>query len=134
MATKLLIILAIIPLLVGVEVQNDPIGKNYKALVGETCKEMTNGGCMIYTYRILNFKLDSVVVSYQVIAACLPKELDNNYTHMYDDLIETYSWSAQNDTITINGLDDYGPLTFQNSKLIGEDKFTKRPIEFIEEL
>ncbi len=133
MTIKILIFLGFVQSMLGINVQNDLTGKSYKALVGESCKEMTNGGCMIYTYRILNFQTDSVIVSYQVMAYCSQKELENNYAHLYDNLTETYKWTASNDTITINGLDDYGKLTLQNSNLIGEDKSTKRKIEFSEE-
>ena len=56
MTIKLLIILAFVPSMLGITTQNDPTGKNFKALVGQSCREMTDGGCMIYTYRILNFK------------------------------------------------------------------------------
>lgn len=130
---KLLTILLFVPSIMGVNVQNDLTGKSFKALIVESCKEMTEGGCMIYTYRILNFKTDSVVVSFQIIANCWPKVIENNYTHMYDNFIKTYKWSASGDTITINGLDDYGKLTLKNSKLIGEDKLTRRHITFNEE-
>ena len=133
MTIKLAFLIAFLQPMLGIHVQNDPIGKKFKALVGETCKEMTNGGCMIYTYRIFHFKTDSVVVSYQVIAQCTPKEIENNYNHMYDNLSKTYSWTANNDTLFINGMDDYGKLIIQNSKLIGEDNSTKRKIEFSEE-
>jgi hypothetical protein len=133
MTIKLSIILVFVLSMLGLKVQNDLTGKNFKALVGETCKDMTDGGCMIYTYRILNFKTDSVVVSYQVMAYCSPKERENNYSNIYDNFIKTYSWSVNSDTLTINGLDDYGKLTIQNSKLVGEDKLTKRYIEFNEE-
>ncbi|HEX8015617.1 MAG TPA: hypothetical protein VF465_10325 [Flavobacterium sp.] len=30
--------------------------KTYVVEMGATCKDMTDGGCMIYTYRILEFK------------------------------------------------------------------------------
>jgi hypothetical protein len=133
MTIKLAFFIAFLQPMLGIHVQNDPTGKKYKSLVGETCKEMTNGGCMIYTYRILHFKTDSVVVSYQVIAQCAPKEIENNYNHMYDNLSKTYSWTNNNDTLFINGMDDYGKLIIQNSKLIGEDNSSKRKIEFSEE-
>ena len=134
MTIKLSIILVFTLSMFGLKVQNNLTGKIYKALIGESCGKMINGGCMIYSYRILNFKTDSVVVSYQVIANCSPKEIENNYNHMYDNLTKTYKWTACNDTITINGLDEYGKLILKNSNLIGEDKSTKRKIEFKEEL
>ena len=133
MTIKLLIILAFVQSILGINIQNAPTGKNFKALVNESCKELTDGGCMVYTYRILNFKTDSVVVSYQVMAYCSPKERENNFSNIYDNFTKTYSWSVSKDTLTINGLDDYGKLIFQNSKLIGGDKSTKRKIEFSEE-
>jgi len=133
MTIKLLIILVFVQSILGINIQNDPTGKNFKALVNESCRELTDGGCMVYTYRILNFKTDSVVVSYQVIAYCSPKERENNFSNIYDNFTKTYSWSVSKDTLTINGLDDYGKLIFQNSKLIGGDKSTKRKIEFSEE-
>lgn len=134
MTMKILIFLGFVQSMLGVKIKNDLTGKCYKALVGESCREMTNGGCMIYTYRILNFKTDSVVVSYQVTAFCLPKEKENNYAHLNVNSTKTYKWTVNSDTITICGLDDYGKLTIQNSTLFGEDKWTKRKIEFSEEL
>jgi hypothetical protein len=35
--------------------------------------------------------------------------------------------------LSIQGINDYGTLIFQNSTLIGEDKSTKRKIVFSEE-
>jgi hypothetical protein len=133
MTIKLLIILAFVQSMLGINIQNDPTGKNFKALVNESCRDLTDGGCMVYTYRILNFKTDSVVVSYQGMTYCSPKERENNFSNIYDNFTKTYSWSVSKDTLTINGLDDYGKLIFQNSKLIGADKSTKRKIEFSEE-
>ena len=106
----------------------DPIGKTYSAKIGETCKVMTDGGCMIYTYQILNFKKDSVVVSYRVIADCTSKEKEKGYENMYNELTKTYKWTLKDKMIHIAGLDDYGTLTIQDLKLIGKSK-----IEFIEE-
>jgi hypothetical protein len=119
--------------MLGLTIQNDPTGKNFKALVGQSCREMTDGGCMIYTYRILNFRSDSVEVSYQVKTYCLPNERQNNDNHTHDNLIKTYKWSVCKDSLSIHGLDDYDRLIFQNSTLIGEDKSTKRKIVFSEE-
>ncbi len=104
-----------------VSLQKDLSGKIYKALIAEDCKEMPDGGCMIYTYRILNFKKDSVIVSSRVIAKCTPKEIKYNYS-MNDNPVKTFRWNRKNDTITIEGFNEYGKLIFQNSKLIGENK------------
>ena len=106
----------------------DPIGKTYSAKIGETCKSMDGGGCMIYTFRILNFKKDSVVVSYRVKADCTSKEKEKGYENMYNDLTRTYKWTVNDKIIHIAGLDDYGALSIQDSKLIGKNK-----IEFMEE-
>jgi hypothetical protein len=133
MTIKLLIILAFVPSLLSITNQNNPAGKNFKALLGQSCRALTDGGCMIYTYRILNFRSDSVEVSYQVMAYCSPYERQNNYNHTNDHLIKTYKWSVCKDSLSIHGLDDYGTLIFQNSTLIGEDKSTKRKIVFSEE-
>ena len=93
---------------------------------------MTGGGCMIYAYRILNFKSDSVDVSYQVEAFCSPNERQNDYIHTHDNLNKTYKLNLNKDTLIIQGLDDCGTLIYQNSTLIGEEKSTKRKIVFSE--
>jgi hypothetical protein len=123
MSIKLITILIVLaPYLKEAHVKNDPTGKNYKAIIGETCKDMTDGGCMIYTYQNLNFSKDSVVVSYQVIANCSPKERESNYNHMYDNQTKTYKWNMIDKTIKIEGFDSFSKLTFQDSKLISENK------------
>lgn len=122
----------LLPFLYAPDMKHTPIGKNYRALINETCKEMTDGGCMIYTYQILNFNQDSVAVSYQVTAYCSLKERENNYNRTSDNSVKKYKWSNKNDTLTIEGYDNYGKLAFQNSILMGEDKLTKRSIEFKE--
>lgn len=111
-----------------------PNGKTYKALVGETCKDMTDGGCMIYNYEVLNFGHDSVTLTYQAIAYCWPKELENNYNEMYKFLFKKYKWMVQNDTLTIEGFDTYGKFLFQDSVLIGKDKLKSKNIEFLEQV
>lgn len=130
---KSLLFVVFIQSFLSVNGQNELTGKSYKALVGETCKEMTEGGCMIYTYRILNFSLDSVVVSYQTIAHCSPQEMENSYRNMYDSFTQTYKWTVSRDTLTIYGLEDYGKLMLQHKQITGEDKFTKKAIVFSEE-
>jgi len=129
---KLLTMMSLLFSLVGIKPQHNLEGKEFKALIGQSCKDMTNGGCMIYTYRILKFKTDSVVVAYQLLAYCSPSEAAHNYTYVHDQSTPNHKWSACNDTITIEGLDDYGTLIWQESKMIGTDKFTERHIEFNE--
>jgi hypothetical protein len=38
MTIKLLIILAFVPSMIGITIQNDPTGKNLKALIGQSCR------------------------------------------------------------------------------------------------
>ena len=82
----------LVPILLGANNSHGPVGKTYKALVNETCKSMTDGGCMIYTYQVLKFEQDSVKVSYQAIASCSPKEMEDNYKEMYKNQIKKYKW------------------------------------------
>jgi len=124
MMLKIILLMAIL-----VNTQVDPTGKTYSAKVNETCKTMSDGGCMIYTYRVLNFKKDSVIVSYRVIAECSTKSLEKGYENMHNNLTKTYKWTLKNETINIEGFDEYGTLSIANSKLIGKDN-----IEFIEEI
>jgi hypothetical protein len=122
----------LVPILLGANNSHGPVGKTYKALVNETCKSMTDGGCMIYTYQVLKFEQDSVKVSYQAIASCSPKEMEDNYKEMYKNQIKKYKWTVQNDTLTVEGFDTYGKFLFQDSVLIGRDKFKNQNIEFLE--
>jgi hypothetical protein len=124
----------LVPFLLGANNSQVPVGRTYKALVGETCKEMTDGGCMIYTYQVLNFGHDSVTVSYQAIPSCSPKEREENYKEMYKNQIKKYKWTVQNDTLAIEGFDIYGKFFFQDSVLIGRDKYKNQNIEFLEQL
>lgn len=100
----------------------DPAGKTYKAQTGAACKEMTGGGCMIYTYCVLKFKKDSVQVSYPVKAACTPGEREKTYEHMYDHLVKTYTWNASGETLQINGFSEYGTLIMKNARLAWNEK------------
>lgn len=116
--------------------QNKVIGKTYTAKYSEICKDRTDGGCMIYTWRVLAFEKDSVVVSYRTEAHCTPKEIEQNYEHMYDELVKSYKWTAKNNTITIQEFNEYGDFTFQNNKLTGKQKSTNDewvPVEFTED-
>jgi hypothetical protein len=124
----------LVPILLGANNSHGPVGKTYKALVNETCKSMTDGGCMIYTYQVLKFEQDSVKVSYQAIASCSPKEMEDNYKEMYKNQIKKYKWTVQNDTLTVEGFDTYGKFLFQDSVLIGRDKFKNQNIEFLEQV
>jgi hypothetical protein len=81
---------------------------------------------------IVGSKNGVLTVSYQLLANCSPSEAAHNYTHVHDQLTPKHKWFACNDTITIEGLDDYGTLIWQESKMIGTDKLTKRHIELNE--
>jgi hypothetical protein len=108
-------------------------GKTYVAEIGATCKDMTDGGCMIFTYRILEFKQDSVTISYRVKASCTPKERENGYEHMYDNLTKIYKWKINKDILIIENCKEFGKLKIQKSKLIGQDDDWMTAIEFIKQ-
>lgn len=95
------------------------MGKTYIAKIREACKEMSTGGCMIYTYEVLKFKKDFVEVFYTTKATCTPKELEKNYEHLFDNVTKTYKWAMHNNVLTIEGLEDFSTLTFTESKLVG---------------
>jgi hypothetical protein len=124
----------LVPFLLGANNSQGPVGKTYKTLVGKTCRDMADGGCMIYSYMVLNFGHDSATVSYQGIASCSPKEREDNYKEMYKNQIKKYKWTVQNDTLTIEGFDTYGKFLFQDSVLIGRDKYKNQNIEFLEQV
>lgn len=107
-------------------------GKKYKALLSEACKLMTDGGCMIYTYRVLKFSQDSVTVSYEVDAKCTPQEREKNYNNQLKNAVKNYKWGTRNNLLLIEGFDEYGELIFQNATITGFDKSSCRSIEFRE--
>ncbi len=108
------------------------IGKSFKALVGETCKDMIGGGCMIYTYERLTFHQDSVTISYEVDAKCFPEEREKNYSNLHTYLSKNYNWSSKNDTIRIYGHSDFKELIIRDSLLFGFDKTQNRNLIFHE--
>jgi hypothetical protein len=108
------------------------IGKSFKALVGETCKDMIDGGCMIYTYEWLTFHQDSVTISYEVKAYCTPVEREKNYTNLYSDLSKNYNWSLKHDTIRIHGNSDFNELIIRDSLIFGFDRTQNRNLIFHE--
>ena len=97
----------------------NPKGKTYISLIGEFCKEKTNGGCWIQTYCILTFSKDSVKVSYSLKANCATKEEEFNYEHLYDkEIWKSYEWKIQNDTLTIENFEKFGVLIFSNGEFV----------------
>ncbi|MFN8166119.1 MAG: hypothetical protein U0X76_08120 [Bacteroidia bacterium] len=127
------LILILFSLLLSTKVNHNKdllIGKLFKGLVNEACKEMKDGGCMIYTYRLLEFKEDSVIISRQTMASCTPKERERNYNRLTDASPETFHWKIVNDEILIEGFDEYGQLKLEGTELKGVDKNTQRVIVF----
>lgn len=106
--------------------------KTYIAEMGATCKDMTDGGCMIYTYRILEFKKDSVTVSYRVKANCTSKDRENGYEQMYDNLKKTYRWKSYKNILTLENFSEISNFTVDKSKIIGRDNERMRTILFTE--
>lgn len=127
---KLIGLLLLVSFWQPTRVDKDPTNKKFKGLESASCRELTNGGCMVYTYRILDFRADSVVISYEVIPNCTPSELDKNYANLYKDLTSTYAWSLHNDTVTIEGFENYGRLFLYQSTLYGTNQATQKSIEF----
>ncbi len=97
--------------------QTTLIGKRYIAQVGETCKD---GIGMLYTYRILDFKKDSVVIYYKVIAEVIP-ERKAMYEHMYDNLKKPYKWKVKKGILIIDNCKEFNKMTIQKSTLIGQN-------------
>ncbi len=103
--------------------QNLLVGKTYTALVNESCHKMTGGGCMVYTYRKLQFEKDSVIVSYKIKASCVPKEREKMFEEPpRKPQIEKYGWSIQEGKVHIQGFDEYGVLFFRGENLFGQTK------------
>ena len=123
-----------------VSAQDNILGKTYKAQIGESCRKTTEGGCMVYTFRVLEFEKDSVIITYKVKASCEPKERENGLEKMYDRLIEKYKWSITDRIINIQGFNEYGKLSIEAEKLIGHTKSLQhiglggpKRLEFVEE-
>lgn len=115
---KLLIVLFSL-LINGAIAQSSLDGKTFVCLLSESCKKMIDGGCMINTYRVLEFGTDSVLITYRVKAYCSPESVGANYEDMYDQLMQKHSWSLTNGTIQINGFDEYGMFGFYDTSLTG---------------
>ncbi|MFT3702025.1 MAG: hypothetical protein QM802_06635 [Agriterribacter sp.] len=117
-------------------VKPDLKGKTFEAEVQATCKTMSDGGCMIYTYCVLKFEEDKVTVSHPVKAVCTPKEREANYAHLDNNETKQYKWFVNSkQEITIEGFADYGNLIWKNNKLIGNTEKNGKPtaIEFSEQ-
>lgn len=108
--------------------QASPMGKRYIAEVGATCKD---GIGMLYTYRILDFKKDSVVISYKVLAEVIP-ERKEMYEHMYDNLEKTYKWKVKKGILIIDNCNEFNKMTIQKSTLINKN-IEMKPLVFKQE-
>lgn len=116
---------------ISVQAQNIA-GKWYKAEITASCKEMVNGGCMIYTYRILRFTPDSVFISYAIEANCSPKEREAMYEEQSaNHPIQKYTWQFVEGFVDIKGFDDYGKLQFVEGVMIGTYREEKEVV-FVE--
>lgn len=102
---------------IKVNAQTTLIGKRYITEAGETCKD---GIGMLYTYRILDFKKDSVVIYYKVIADVI-SERKSMYEHMYDNLKKTYKWKVKKDVLIIDQCKEFSKMTIQKSTLISQN-------------
>jgi hypothetical protein len=105
-------------------------GKTYVAEVGATCKY---GVGMIWTYQILEFKKDSVTVSYRVNAS-VASDRKEMYEHMYDHLKKTYKWKRSKNKLIIENYPEISKLTVQKSKIIGRDNIRMENMIFTEEV
>lgn len=104
--------------------QDSPVGKRFVAQTGASCKEMTDGGCMIYTYCVLAFETDSVAVYYNVEASCTPQSREANYRRNGANNKTYYTWSLQDKTkLHIQGWPEEADLFWQNETLTGNRVF-----------
>lgn len=113
--------------------QSNLNGKVFSTLYSTSCKEFSDGGCIIQTYCGLKFDKKTVTVSYSTEAECTPKEKEKLYEKNTEKI---YSWSIENKIIHFNNFDGFGDLHLtDDGSLIGK-KFSSDKvdnIEFIEE-
>jgi len=102
--------------------QPDPTGKTYTGRVSEVCKKMAGGGCVIYTFCVLQFEKESVDIYYYMKAFCTPKEREKKYDESFIKDKKTYSWTLKAGKIIISGFDDYGAFEQKKDKLVGQTK------------
>jgi hypothetical protein len=109
-------------------------GKVFSALYSTSCKEFSNGSCIIQTYCSLKFDKKTVTVSYSSEAECTAKEKEKLYEKSTEKI---YSWSIKNKVIIFNDFNDFGNLHLsEDGNLVGKKfpsdkvnniKFTKEP-------
>jgi hypothetical protein len=101
---------------ISIKAQTKIIGKKYTAQVGASCKELTDGGCMIYSYCHLEFEKDSVLVLHTFKEYCTPKRDENRNQAAQKT---KYRYTFKNNIIIIKNFNSYGKLTLAGKKLIG---------------
>ena len=111
--------------------QNAIVGKAYKAEISASCKEMNDGGCMIYNYCILEFEKNIVKVSYSTEASCTPKERENTYNNNVSQKTE-YTYTIKNNVVTIKNFYSYGKLIIKQKKLIGQKEMNDNEFSKLE--
>jgi len=97
-------------------------GRRFAAAQGQTCKSMTEGGCMLSFYRIMEFDADSVLISWRVEASCTPVEKEAAYEKMYDHLSTKHKWTVENDVLRMEGSEEFETLTISPGSLSGMKK------------
>jgi hypothetical protein len=88
-------------------------GKYYVAQISASCKEVTNGGCMIYSYCILKFDKDSVEATYPIIAHCTPSEIEQRYNSKNTNISRKYKWKVDAENLSIIDFDDFKKYSFK---------------------
>ncbi|MBC7440095.1 MAG: hypothetical protein H7250_08950 [Flavobacterium sp.] len=113
MIKTFVLLFALFSISISIIAQSNYSGKYYVAQIGATCKEMPNGGCMIYSHCIMKFDKDSVEVSYPTIASCTSTKMENNYNSNNLNLTKKYKWIITSDKLVINDFKDYNKYSFQ---------------------
>ena len=108
--------------------QNKIIGKTYIAEVGASCKQMDNGGCMIYFYCSFKFEKDSVLVSNFTKVSCTPTEKESFYNTILPVKVK-YSYKIKNNVITIKNFTAYGKLKYYLGDIIGRIEMNYKEYE-----
>ena len=112
-ASKIKIVLFVLTLLFcfKLNAQDKLVGRTYKAQVSKSCNDMVG---MDYTYCVLKFEKDSVLVTYRMRIDYPHNEADYNQNNR-----KKYKWSIKKNIITIKNFSDYGKLIYKGNSLIG---------------
>jgi len=109
-------------------------GKTYSAEISASCKAMSDGMCMLYTYCILDFKKDSVNMYYITKASCTNKSKEAGYANNTKEKLVSYKWKMNENTLIIEGFEAFAPFTLKGNRLTGtkEVNHKKEELEFKE--